>query len=517
MPAASSRTLAFIAACLWLLSSSALAQSARLLDGRNQPIDPERGSLSISQLVTNGDTWPGRGYEAASPSSMDIRAELSADSAPPKQLTVAITLESIDAESGKVRAALPLTAARTSAGRAFRSDFVRLVGDDTDRDARGVQGRALRVALRDLVVLRAGDAAITYRVGRPGSESGPDAARAARLTVHVLRRNPGEAAVIGKDDADALQLVRQQIRTANEIWLQCQLTFGDPTQIAMDVVDPPGATLLSIGDRDGLPAKGGGEIAFTVDGRAVGPIATRAGATPFETAKDVARALQAQGFAAELTQNLKTRYGAGPSADILVRHRDSSFVTLAAKPDTPLSSDARQKLSIGSVDLGDGLREFDNATAQVGTLEERTLIKALADDDPRTIDLFVVNRFEFATRQGEAFIASGQGPIENAVIIDRNGLRQAPLAWTLAHEIGHVLLDDPMHPDNVGPDRPWLLMDADNGRGTVNGPKRLRPEECARVRSVSAAARVPLLLPYDVQPTAAELTRTTPRSPLTGR
>jgi hypothetical protein len=256
---------------------------------------------------------------------------------------------------------------------------------------------------------------------------------------------------------------------------------------------------LSISDRDGLPAKGGAEIVFTIDGRVIGPVATHAQATPFETGRDIAHAIQAQGFIAELTENLKTRYGAGASADILVRKRDSGFVVIAPKSGVAMSSDARQKLTIGQVDLGDGLREFDNATAQVGTLEERTLIKALSDDDPASIDLFVVNRFEFATRQGEAFIASGQGPIANAVVIDRNGLRQAPLAWTLAHELGHVLLDDPMHPDNVGPDRPWLLMDADNGRGTVNGPKRLRPEECARVRRVSGSASFPLLVPYDVE------------------
>ena len=46
--------------------------------------------------------------------------------------------------------------------------------------------------------------------------------------VHILRRNAGLPAVIGTDDAAALQLVRAQVRTANEIWLQCELTFGDP-------------------------------------------------------------------------------------------------------------------------------------------------------------------------------------------------------------------------------------------------------------------------------------------------
>lgn len=468
-----------------------------LLNSHNLPIDPAVHSLAISQLVTNGDTLPHHGYALTSAGVADVRIQVNDATAQASSLPVVI--ESVDQTNGAVRSTLKLSAERVAPGQPYRTDFVRIVGDEIDRDARGVQGRALQVALRDTVVVRHATQSASYRVGRPGTEGGPAAARQVRLTVHVLRRNAGVPAVIGSDDAAALQLVRAQVRVANEIWLQCQLTFGDPSSVSMDVVDPPGPTLLSISDRDGLPAKGGGEVTFTIDGRPIGPIATRPQATPIETGRDIARVLQALGYVAELTENLKTRYGAGASADILVRRRDSGFVVIAPKPGVPMSSDARQKLSIGAVDLGDGLREFDNATAQVGTLEERTLIKALSDDDPATIDLFVVNRFEFATRQGEAFIASGHGPIANAVVIDRNGLRQAPLAWTLAHEIGHVLLDDPMHPDNVGPDRPWLLMDADNGRGTVNGPKRLRAEECARVRRVSEHAKAPLLVPYDVE------------------
>lgn len=493
MPSRSGVALAF---SLLAASASAADGGLVLLDAHNIPLDPERNSLAISQLVTNGDTLPHRGYATTSAGVADVRIQV--DDSTSQATSLPVVIESVDAASGAVRSMLKLSAERVAPGQPFRTDFVRIVGDETDRDARGARGRALQVALRDAVVVRHASQSTSYRVGRPGAEAGATAARQARLTVHVLRRNAGLPAVIGSDDALALQLVRAQVRTANEIWLQCQLTFGDPSGVAMDIVDPPGPTLLSISDRDGLPAKGGGEIVFTVDEHVVGPVVTRAQATPVETGREIARAIHAAGYAAELTENLKTRYGAGASADILVRKRDSGFVVIGAKAGVPLSSDARQKLTIGTVDLGDGLREFDNATAQVGTLEERTLIKALSDDDPATIDLFVVNRFEFATRQGEAFIASGEGPIANAVVIDRNGLRQAPLAWTLAHELGHVLLDDPMHPDNVGPDRPWLLMDADNGRGTVNGPKRLRPEECARVRRVSDGARAPLLVPYDV-------------------
>jgi hypothetical protein len=241
-----------------------------------------------------------------------------------------------------------------------------------------------------------------------------------------------------------------------------------------------------------------------VEGQNIGPIPTRAAASPAATAQTIAEVLAKHGFFAKVTENLSTRSGAGPGADILVRRKNGAFVTITPEPDKPLSTDTRQSLQIGGVDLGDGLQEFDNTTAQVGSIEERTLLKALSDDDPQSIDVFVVNQFTAATRQGEAFIADPAGPITNTVVIDRNGLRHAPLAWTLAHELGHVLMNDPLHPDNVGPDRPWLLMDADSGRGTVDGPKRLRAVDCQRMRETARRARFPLLSAFDRQEDPAE-------------
>jgi hypothetical protein len=111
-----------------------------------------------------------------------------------------------------------------------------------------------------------------------------------------------------------------------------------------------------------------------------------------------------------------------------------------------------------------------------------------------------VNRFAHGTRQGEAFIAASSGPVLNSVVLDRNGLRQRQTAWTFAHELGHVLLNQPLHPDNFGADVPSLLMDSDNNRGTVHGPKRLLPADCLHVRhEAGARANPPLLVPYDAR------------------
>lgn len=498
-----------------LVCSTAAAQSGEakpgcaelcFLDARNQPLLQARSTLHVSSFITNGPTLPAAGdYRGGSRAPEDVRVQVDDPHAGADAHAI---LESRTA-SGILRSRLKVPLARAAPGEPLRSPYVRLVADDVDTHARGAESRTLRVALRDVVSVRysSGNRTLerSLHVGLSGNHDDADSARRAKLVVHILRVDAEDGRpVIGQDDTSALLLMRQQLIAANEIWLQCNLSFGDPAEVAMDIVPPPSATLLAIANEDGLPARGGGELRFRVEGQAIGPIPTRAGASPATTAQAIADALSKHGFYAKVSENLATRSGAGPGADVLVRRKNGAFVTITPDAGRPLSTDARQSLMIGGVDLGDGLQEFDNTTAQVGSIEERTLLKALSDDDPQSIDIFVVNQFTAATRQGEAFIADPAGPITNTVVIDRNGLRHAPLAWTLAHELGHVLMNDPLHPDNVGPDRPWLLMDADSGRGTVDGPKRLRAADCQRMRETARRARFPLLSAFDRAEEAAQ-------------
>jgi hypothetical protein len=473
-----------------------------VLDGANRPLSAARDALSISHRVTNDRSLPrGSEYDGASPDPENVRVQIMDAAAQGKRL--AARLEAVSTDGSRVTNALELTLTRPGAGLPFRSRFVRLVGDAVDLQARGVAGQTLKVALREGVRISydtsLGHVRQLLRVGRPGDESGPKAARQAMLRVVVLRAYAGGPPVIGNDDMAALRIVREELTLANEIWLQCNLTFGVPAETSVSIADPPGPTLLSVSDGDGLPARGG-SIRFRVDGRSVGPIESMPGAAPEDTALRIAQALKAAGFEGTVTINPPAVFGAGSSADVLVRRRSGEFVQIEAIEGVPISSDRQQRLSIGSVDLGDGIEEFDNMTAQSGTLEERTLIKGLSDEDPSSIDLFIVNRFTHGTRQGEAFIAASVGPITNSLILDRNGLRQRQTAWTMAHELGHVLLNQPLHPDNVGADLPILLMDSDNNRGTVNGPKRLLLGDCLRVRYEAEARAVPpLLRPYDAR------------------
>jgi hypothetical protein len=409
-------------------------------------------------------------------------------------------LEARAAQAGaEVRVLRHVPLRRVAGSTRFRSPFIRLVSDATDAGAPDVSGQLLRARLRDRVdaIVEHGRSAVatTLAVGRPGRDGGPRAVLQGKLRLTVLRARPGGPPVLGADDAEAIELARSQVEIANEIWAQCYVGFGDPAAAEVRIVDPPPPALLAISDLDGLPARGGGAITFRAGGQRIGPIATIAGATPEQTARSVARALVAQGFVPQVTVNPRTEAGAGSGADVVVRDASGALVTLSAEA-APLSSDAQQRVTIGRVDLLDGIQEFDNALAATGTLEERTLVKLLADADPSTIDVMLINHFVNRDRQGEAFIEADGSSMANVLIFDRNAVRFDRQAWVQAHELGHVLLDEAFHPDSIEIDRPWLLMDSDAQKGRVTGPKRLRPEECARVRRRSGpTANPPLLKP----------------------
>jgi hypothetical protein len=478
----------------------ALAVSHQITTDASLPRDDDPDGHSPDPDNTRVEVWdPGAARGAAvRVASLGTRASLS----------VAV---------GEVRGQLrDVALARRVDGAAWRSTWVRLVGDEVDLRAPGVQSYALLVGLRDRVQASytrpgaAGVAATELRVGRPGNEDTPLAARRGRWNIHVLRDRPAAAGgrpVVGDIDENALRIARRQVTIANEIYLQCMITFGGAAQAEVHIEDPPSAPLLAVADRDGLRAAGG-VARFRVDGRVIGPVAQRPGASPLDTALALAEAVRAAGFTARVSRNARADFGSEGSVDVLVRDREGRPATLSAVPGAPLSTDTRQRIALGEVDLLDGVEEFNNLTSAAGTLEERSLVKPLQDDDPGSIDLFIINRFARSTRIGEAFVSNDRGTIVNALLLDRAGISTEREAWTQSHEAGHILLDQPWHPDNMGPDRPWLLMDADASLGAVTGPKRLTDEECRRIHAETGVGSArPALTRYDAVSPSADAPR----------
>jgi hypothetical protein len=222
------------------------------------------------------------------------------------------------------------------------------------------------------------------------------------------------------------------------------------------------------------------------------------------------------GFVAVISDNTRIAPGALPTTDVLVRHRNGTPALVRGPEEGALSADRTLGVCIGAVDLSDGLQHFTDGDAVAGSLEERSLLKFLDDGDPTTIEVVFVPSFATGGRIGESFIRGDRSSLSNMVIEDRAGIRSDRIAFALAHELGHVLLDVPGHSDDFGIDSPTRLMDSDSADPSAFGPRRLSADECARaVRESGPAARVPILKTWPLErlPMPPPLAVSTPPGP----
>jgi hypothetical protein len=383
----------------------------------------------------------------------------------------------------------------------FASAPLRFVIDDEDRNHPLVKDRSIKVAVGGAIVFRRdGRKAQMIRVlGPRSSPVGPIGLLRASLRSVVVRVAPGETPAIGGNDAGAVTTLRAELGAASAIWGQCGVTFGDPAALDIRVVDPPPPHLVALGDGLGIRASGG-EIRLRVDGKAIA-VPTRAGEPPGAVALDMSRAAERAGLVCQVSSNAAIAPALGPSVDVSFRRRDRTLATADRDPNAPLSTDATLSVRIGSVDLSDGLEHFTDMDSMAGTLEERTLLKAIDRADPAQIQVVVVPLFKGGGRIGESFIASDRSSLRNIVVLDRAGIRARKSSLTLAHELGHVLMDLPGHPDDYGVDTPTLLMDSDAAEESPFGPRRISLDECARViRESGPGSPLPLLVAVPIAP-----------------
>ena len=388
-----------------------------------------------------------------------------------------------------------LPCVRVEADR-YRCPFLRLVTDRVDAESAEAEGHLLFAALGDYVRARWTDGAFldgTARVGRRDEKGVAQPVLRGRARVHVLRLYAGGPPSAGGPEAGALALVRKQLPVVNERWAQCGVWYGTEDDLPIAFVDPPGPALLSVADQTGAVA-GGGRIHFQVDGQPIGPLDIAPGSPPAETARRVAAAIRTAGFRTAVTPNPPVTGRPLGSVDVLVRRPNGELAEIAPIGDAFLTTDRQQSLSIGRVDLSNGLDKFGSHNANSGTLEERTMFKALSDDDPATVEVFIVNRFAIHPALAETFIEDDQGPFPNLILITERGLVKGRASFTMPHELGHILLDEPGHPDSERRDTPHRLMDSDASGASPRGPKRLLPAECMRTLAESGPDATPPLL-----------------------
>jgi hypothetical protein len=463
------------------------------MDAHGTRVDLVTSHASISRVLpsflSNDDTgasdqdalrWLAIGEEGSLPEHLEV-------------VSFAADGEKLDALSAVELWELPCPTTVTAGLSCRATALLRATADRIDRGHPESSGRSLRAEVGGKLAVKTGGRTVaSIRVGGPRLTSlGPIERLRARLNVHVLRAYPGGSAAVGSDDASALQIVRSEVRTASLLWGQCGVTFGKNSELQIALVDPPPPYLLSIGCSLGLPASGG-ELRFRVGARAF-RVSTRSGETPDAVAEHVATALRAVGLGAAVSHNPRIEPGALGGSDVLVRE-GTKLATLEPDGGAPLSTDPSLTACIASVELGDGLSHFTDSDALAGTLEERAIVLAYADHDPASIDVFVVPAFSGNGRVGESFLDTPGAVIRNSVIVDRAAIFAGARSHVLAHEIGHVLLDMPGHPDDYGVDQPTALMDSDATDPSIFGPRRLSIEECERaLRERGPKSQAPLL------------------------
>jgi hypothetical protein len=418
-----------------------------------------------------------------------------------------IAIESLSAQGSRIDEvpALGLTPSRCVAPyegvRCWASAPLRPVMDDVDRNHPLVAGRSIKAEVGGALVFRsAGRKAQMIRVlGPRDSPVGPIGRLRATLRPFVVRVTPGGAPAIGGTDAGAVDALRAELGAASTIWGQCGITFGETRTLEVRLVDPPPSHLVALGDDLGLPASGG-EIRLRAEGKSIS-VPTTPGEGADIVAEHLSRAAERAGLVAVVSPNARIGPSLARSVDVSLRRKDGTLVAVDTAAGVPLSTDPTLSVRIGSVDVSDGLQHFTDVDAMAGTLEERTLLKAIDDGDPATVEVVVVPLFSGGGRIGESFIGSDLSSVRNTVLLDRAGIRARKSSLTLAHELGHVFLDLPGHPDDYGVDTPTLLMDSDAADASPFGPRRLTLDECARaLRQAGPKARVPLLVDWPVGP-----------------
>ncbi len=479
-----------------------------LRDGEGRRVDLTRSHASIERTPPMRD----EGGPDASYDDFDALRVVMAvpDHGPGLDGERDISVESLSAQGVHVDTipSLPLTPSRCAAPyqgvRCWASAPLRAVMDDVDRNHPLVAGRSIRAELGGALVFRSGGrkAQMVRVLGPRDSPVGPIGRLRATLRPFVVRVTPGGAPAIGGTDAGAVEALRTELAAASTIWGQCGITFGDTRSLEVKIVDPPPSHLVSIGDDLGLTASGG-EIRLRIDGKTVS-VPTTPGDGADVVAENLSRAAERAGFTTVVSPNARIGPALARSVDVSLRHKDGSLVAVDTAPGAPLSTDPTLSVRVGSVDVSDGLQHFTDVDAMAGTLEERTLLKGIEDGDPMTVEVVVVPLFAGGGRIGESFIGSDLSSVRNIVLLDRAGIRARKSSLTLAHELGHVFLDLPGHPDDYGVDTPTLLMDSDAADASPYGPRRLTLEECARaVRQAGPKARVPLLADWPVGPIPA--------------
>jgi hypothetical protein len=464
-------------AVLGALTLSLDAVEVRVLDVSGAQIDPKRSHAALSRTLPS--ELGGVAEEDRDALSYLLIAPVGAELSALELLSRGVSGQPIDVLP-KLRAepsACPDGVAPELVCR--RTMPLRALGDALERGHPAARARSIRAQLGGTLRLSSGgQALVELKVGGPRqTRFGPIQRLRARVRVLVLRSRAGGAPALGTDDAGARKAIQSELDSASSLWAQCGIELGAPGAPPIQVVDPPDGRLLTLGCDWGQAASGG--LIRLSQGRLRFQLETRPGESPSGVGRRLADLLQQSPLKASVFENQRSASAPFATVDLLIG-QGAGRGAAKTEPLEVSSSDPTLPLCSAKLDLEDGLSHFGDGDAFAGTMEERALLRALDDGDPRSIEVLVVPSFVREERIGESFIASPGSSLSSTVIIDRSAIRAGARSFALAHELGHVLLAMPGHPDDFGVDQSWSLMDADVADPTIFGPRRLSVADCER-------------------------------------
>ena len=385
---------------------------------------------------------------------------------------------------------------------AFRSTYMRLVVDKQDQAAAAAQ------TLLTADTVDGGDETLeildqhvraTYEFGRcPGSPKCQVTAELPvgenRLTVKVAGHiliDPATSTPVATVD----QARKSVLKYVRQLYAQANMTV----QIVDTIRPVPAPTnLIAIADGNGAPAVGGGTVRVrvrvgkpaqpTFDFDQVIQITTTAGAAPIDTANALAAAITAALAAATPPVVATVTASGNPplvgqaigSADVVVGDPATQRISLTALP----GGDLGHPVAIGRI-LTTNIPDFNNANANVGTIDERTLVKNYDTGSDR-IDLFVIGTLGSGAL-GEAFSPSTRSPanqrpiaamVNTALVFAATVTTNDNFHTTIPHELGHILMD--ANHATVATEMMGNGSPVGANERVVGGPKRISDPDAPR-------------------------------------
>jgi hypothetical protein len=316
----------------------------------------------------------------------------------------------------------------------------------------------------------------------------PRILRAARTgVVGTMANGQGDDGVIPRQTA--LDRFHTHVR---RIWAQEEIAFVlDP----IETVDPP-SDMLAFADPTGAASSGqnggglAGQLGFTIDlhthgagtvSHVLGPVVIAANQTPLQTATQIQGAVAALGIPGLVCpppwENPAIDGHAGRSADLRFTY-GPGFVELRNLTNA-LTQDSAQPVEIVAVDVNAlELRALAN-NAYAGSSMQRALYTGFITN-PRGINVFVVQSMAGSmpplahALNSQRYLPARYRPrseMENCILISYEAMDPdlTVKPATLAHEIGHVLIDNAGHSIDDAAEGSLMNMATSQSFGTAFG------------------------------------------------